>query len=346
MNMKFRIGNIDISHNTPARIICEIGINHDGNIDKAIALADAAIKSGAEILKHQTHIADEEMSIEAKKIIPSNANVSIYDIINKCSLSEKNEIKLQKYIKSKKKIFISTPFSFAAVDRLVKMNTPAFKVGSGECNNYPLLKYICKFKKPIIMSTGMNLINDIAKSINILKKAKVPFVVLHCTNIYPTPSNLIKIDTITELKKRFPNILIGYSDHHNTINACLSAMSLGACLIEKHFVLSKKNKGPDVSSSMDPKDLKNLIEMSKIIHHFRGVKTEISKLEKNTSKFAFSSVVTKCEIKKDELFSLKNITLKRPSGGEFGPKQFSKLLGKKAKVNIKKNVQIKSKMLK
>ena len=196
------------------------------------------------------------------------------------------------------------------------------------------------------MSTGMNLLKDIRKSVNILKKAKVPFAILHCTNIYPTPSNLIKIDTITELKKKFPDILIGYSDHHNTINACLSAMSLGACIVEKHFVLSKKNKGPDVSSSMDPEDLKNLLEMSKIIHDFRGLKNEISKVEKKTSKFAFASVVTKHSIKKNELFSLNNITLKRPSGGEFGPEQFRMLLGKTAKVNIKKNIQIKNKMFK
>ncbi len=344
--MKLKIGNIDVSNTTPTRIICEIGINHNGNIDKAIALADKAINSGAEILKHQTHIAHEEMSEEAKKIVPVNADESIFNLIHKCSLNEKNEIKLQKYIISKKKIFISTPFSFAAVDRLVRMKVPAFKVGSGECNNYPLLKYITKFKKPIIMSTGMNLLKNIRKSVNILKKAKVPFALLHCTNIYPTPRKLIKIDTITELKKNFPDVLIGYSDHHNTINACLSAISLGACLVEKHFVLSKKNKGPDVSSSMDPKDLEKLLEMSKIIHDFRGVKKEISKIEKKTSKFAFASVVTKQRIEKNELFSSKNITLKRPSGGEFGPQQLRMLLGKKAKVNIKKNIQIKSKMFK
>lgn len=343
--MKFKIENIDISNNTPARIICEIGINHDGKIDKAIALVDAAIESGAEILKHQTHIADEEMSIEAKTIIPSNANESIYNVIKKRSLNEADEIKLQKYIKSKKKIFISTPFSFAAVDRLVKMNVPAFKIGSGECNNYPLIKYITKFKKPIIMSTGMNLISDISKSVNIIKKSKVPFAILHCTNIYPTPSNLIKIDTITELKKKFPRVLVGYSDHHNSIEACLSAMTLGACIIEKHFVLSKKNKGPDVSSSMDPKDLSYLIKMSETIFKLKGFKKKISNIENKTSKFAFASVVSKIDIKKDELFTYKNLTLKRPSGGAFGPKDFRSLIGKKARINVKKNLQIKNKMV-
>ena len=192
----------------------------------------------------------------------------------------------------------------------------------------------------------MNLLKDIEVSINILKKARIPFVVLHCTNIYPTPSKLIKIDTISMLIKKFPNILIGYSDHHNSIDACIAAITLGACLIEKHFVSSKNDKGPDVSASMDPFELSNLIKISNRIHLFRGIKDKISLKEKSTAKFAFSSIVSKTEIKKNEIFSKKNLTLKRPSGGEFGPKDFEKLLGKRTKIHIKSNKRIKKKMIK
>ena len=133
--MIFKIGNRKISSGESPLIIAEIGINHNGNLDQAIEIADSAIKSGAEILKHQTHIPDEEMSVEAKKTVPGNSKKSIYQIIKSCALSEDDERKLMNYIKSKKKIFISTPFSKAAVDRLVKFNVPAFKIGSGECNN-------------------------------------------------------------------------------------------------------------------------------------------------------------------------------------------------------------------
>ena len=186
-----KIANRLIGENREPLIIAEIGFNHNWSLDKAIYLADKAIKAGAEVIKHQTHIADEEMSFEAKKIIPLNASISIYDLIKKCSLSEKEEFKLMKYIKSKKKIFISTPFSKAAANRLGKFKVPAFKIGSGESNNHDFVNYLTKFKIPIIMSTGMNTINSIKKSVNIILKKKIPLVLLHCTNIYPTPEKYI-----------------------------------------------------------------------------------------------------------------------------------------------------------
>ena len=137
-------------------VIFELGINHNGSLKLAKKIVDSAIKAGAEVIKHQTHIAEDEMSLEAKKIIPINANKNIYDLIEDCSLSEDDEFKLKKYIERKGAIFLSTPFSRKAVDRLVKFKVKAFKIGSGECNNYPLVDYIASFGKPIIISTGMN----------------------------------------------------------------------------------------------------------------------------------------------------------------------------------------------
>ena len=186
---KFKIGKIIIDENTPPVVIAEIGINHNGNLDRAISIADKAILSGAEIIKHQTHIVDEEMSEEAKKTIPGNSKLSIYKIMKKCALSEEKEKKLMNYIKSRKRIFISSPFSKAAADRLGRFNVPAFKIGSGECNNYHFIEHVCKFKKPIILSTGMNSINSIKKSVEIIRKNKIPLALLHCTNLYQTPPN-------------------------------------------------------------------------------------------------------------------------------------------------------------
>jgi N-acetylneuraminate synthase len=181
--IKFKIASRMVGDEYPPLVITEIGINHNGSLDLAIALADAAISAGAEVIKHQTHVIDDEMSEEAKKIIPGNAKISIYEIIKKCALNEKDEKLFCNHVRSKKKIFISTPFSKKAVDRCIRLKVPAFKIGSGECNNFHLIEYITKFKLPIIMSTGMNSVQSIRKSVNIITKKKIPLALLHCTNI-------------------------------------------------------------------------------------------------------------------------------------------------------------------
>ena len=196
------------------------------------------------------------------------------------------------------------------------------------------------------MSTGMNTIQSIKKSVNIILKKKIPLVLLHCTNIYPTPEKYLRLDCITELKKAFPRCIIGLSDHSQTNYASIASIALGARVIEKHFIYDRKrDKGPDVSSSMDYNDLKELIQASKIVFQSRGLdKGPVSK-EKSTLKFAFSSVVSKKEIKKGEKLSKLNICLKRPGNGEFNVNHLSKLYGKIAKKKILENHQIKKKDL-
>jgi len=344
--MKFKIAGREIGPNKDALIIAEIGINHNGNLNHAIAIADSAIKSGAEILKHQTHIPDEEMSLEALKTIPGNSNHSIYKIIKSCSLSENDEEKLMKYIKSKKKIFISTPFSKAAVDRLIKFNVPAFKIGSGEWNNLDLIKYVCKFKKPIIMSTGMSYLNDLKRTVNYINKKKIPLALMHCTNVYPTPLEKSRLNSITIMKKTFKNNIIGYSDHTVGLYASYAALTLGAKIIEKHYVDTHDRKGPDVSCSMDRYQLRELINASKLIPSTVPGKKEPINEEKVTMNFAFASVVSSEFTNKGTILSKKNICLKRPGNGDFLAKDFKNIIGKKAAINIKKNIQIKKKFVK
>ena len=170
MSPKIKIGNRMVGESYDPLIIAEIGINHNGSLDEAISIAESAIKAGAEVIKHQTHVVEDEMIPFAKKIKPGNSNKSIYSIIAKCALSEKDEKKLMRHIINLKKIFISTPFSRAAANRLQKFNVPAFKIGSGECNNYPLIEHIAKFKKPVILSTGMNSLEQIKPAVKILRK--------------------------------------------------------------------------------------------------------------------------------------------------------------------------------
>lgn len=344
--MKFKIAGREIGANKDPLIIAEIGINHNGNLDEAIAIADSAIKSGAEVLKHQTHIPDEEMSLEANKAIPGNSKQSIYSIIKKCSLGERDEKKLMDYIKSKKRIFISTPFCKAAVDRLVQFGVPAFKIGSGECINQNLIQYICKFKKPIIMSSGMSYLNELKKSVDYINKKKIPLAVLHCTNVYPTPVEKSRLNSISLMQKKFKNNIIGYSDHTVGLYASYAALSLGAQIIEKHYVDSHNRKGPDVSCSMDKYQLKELLSAAKYIPLSIPGKKEPIKEERITMNFAFASVVSKQFIKKGTLFNEKNICLKRPGNGDFLSKDFENIIGRRANINIQKNIQIRKKFVK
>ena len=343
MTRLIKIKNRLIGDNYKPLIIIELGINHNGNFKLAKKIISAAKKSGAEIIKHQTHIPDDEMSIEAKKICPPNASTNIYDLIKKCSLNEADELKIKRFIEKKKMIFISTPFSKKSVDRLVKFNVPAFKIGSGECNNYPLVEYICSFKKPIILSTGMNNIKSIKKSVDIIEKHKLQYALMHTTNLYPTPYNLIRLNALLELKNTFPKAVIGLSDHTPDNVTSIAAMAMGAKIIEKHFIDTKKRSGPDISASIDKTQLKDLIDGVKKIYLSMPGKKRALKEEKGTINFAFASVVAIKKIKKGEKFSYKNTWVKRPGNGDFKASQINKVLGKIALNNIKQNTQIKKK---
>jgi N-acetylneuraminate synthase len=226
------------------------------------------------------------------------------------------------------------------------MNVPAFKIGSGECNNYPLIEHICKFKKPIILSTGMNDIPSIKKAVQIMKKHKIQFALMHTTNLYPTPSNLVRLNALKEMKKAFPNIPLGLSDHTNNNFTSFAALGLGVSIIEKHYVDKKSRAGVDVPASIDFLQLKELIKGSKEIHKSLPGKKKPVKEELDTMKFAFASVVSTKKIKKGEKLSLKNIWVKRPGTGDFLAKDLKKLIGKTVKVEIKYNKQIKKNYIK
>lgn len=341
----FKIGNRLIGDGLPPVVFAEIGINHGGNLDVAISIAEKAIESGAEFIKHQTHIVEDEMSNEAKDIIPRNADISILEIMKKCSLTENDELKLMRHIECKGAIFISTPFSRAAVDRLIRFNVPAFKVGSGECNNYPLIRYIAKFNKPVILSTGMNSLDSIKTSVEILRKSKIPIALLHCTNIYPTPPELVRLGAMIELKNEFPDCVVGLSDHTTSNFPCLGAVALGASIVERHFTDSMSRQGPDIICSMDPDALKELIKGIDILFRAGGGNKGPLKEELGTIDFAFASVVAIEDIPEGGVLSEKNIWVKRPGGGDYSAKEFEKLIGVKAIKFIPKGYQIKKEQL-
>ncbi len=333
-----------IGNNHPPIVIAELGINHGGSLDLAMHLCDKAIKSGVEAIKYQSHCLEDEMSNEAKIISPGNDKRSIFEVIKSTILTEKEESKLAKYILQKKKILVATPFSRLAVKRILNNKVDIIKIGSGECNNYPFVKFISKFKKPVIMSSGMNTCSSISKSVKYLKKFNKPLVILHCTNVYPLHFADVNLNALLEIKKYFKNTILGYSDHTPGIEISLGAVSLGARVIEKHFTDKKNRKGPDISSSIDPIELKNLINLSRNIFYSLGShKKKPVQNERPTINFAFSSVCSIVDIKQGEKFTEKNIFPIRPSGGDYDASDYEKLLGKTAKINIKRLSQIKKK---
>lgn len=309
-------------------VIAEIGINHGGSLEIAKLMVDAAKRAGIEVVKHQTHIVEDEMSGAAKKVIPGHTKESIYEIMEQCALNEEEEIELQRYVIKNGMIFISTPFSRAASERLKKMNIPAYKIGSGECNNYPLLKHIASFGKPIILSTGMNTIESVSKAVAIFKDHKVPYALLHTTNVYPTPAEIVRLGAMSELMNNFPDTVIGLSDHTVSNHACLGAVALGASILERHFTDTMERQGPDIVCSMDEKNAAELIAGSKLLKKMRGGSKGPVAQEKPTIDFAYASVVTIKDIKKGEPFTEKNIWVKRPGTGEILAVDYESLLGK------------------
>ncbi|ANE35940.1 sialic acid synthase (N-acetylneuraminic acid synthetase) [Campylobacter iguaniorum] len=334
MNPYIEICGRRIGYDYKPLVIVEIGINHEGSIDTAFQMVDAAHACGAEVIKHQTHIVDDEMSIVAKGVIPGNSTNSIYDIMKRCALSEEDEIKLKDYVEKKGMIFISTPFSRAAANRLEKMGVCAYKIGSGECNNYPLLEHIAKFGKPIILSTGMNNIASVKKAVEIFEKYKIQYALLHTTNLYPTPVHLVRLGAMQEIKKAFPDTVIGLSDHTTSNRACFAATALGASILERHFTDRMDRSGPDIINSMDPLALKELLIGSEEIALMRGGAKEAAKEEQVTINFAFSTVVAIKNIKIGEQFTKDNIWVKRPGTGEIPAESYEQVLGKKAIKNI------------
>lgn len=326
-----------IGEDFPPVVIAEIGINHEGSLRVAKEMVNAAYAAGAEIIKHQTHVIDDEMSAKAKNVIPGNAKESIYEIMNRCALNEEEELELKRYVEEMGMIFISTPFSRAAANRLEKMDVKVFKIGSGECNNYPLIEHIAKFGKPMIISTGMNNIESVRKTVEIVEKYNIPYALLHCTNVYPTPANLVRLGGMQELQKEFPDAVIGLSDHTINNNAALAATALGASILERHFTDTKNRFGPDIICSMDPKELKNLIQDSKEIAQMRGGKKEASLEEKVTIDFAFATVVAINDIKEGELLTENNVWVKRPGTGEIPASDYRCVLGKVVNRNVAKD---------
>lgn len=338
MNMK--IGYREVSGAHPPLVIAEIGINHGGDLAVAKEMVLAAHKAGCEVVKHQTHFVEDEMTDEAKFIFPPNANKSIWHVMEECALSRDDEISLKSYTESLGMIYISTPFSRAAADFLNEINVAAFKIGSGECNHLPLIRHIAKFGKPVIMSTGMQTIESLRQSVQILDDAGIDYALLECTNLYPSPPEIVSLQGIGELRRAFPRAVIGFSDHSIGPEMALSSVALGACILERHFTDTRYRKGPDISCSMDPSELKFLIDRSREIHIALNNPKMRTVPEESVYQFARGSVVADKDLPAGHVITEADIWARRPGSGEVGVEYFYSLIGARLASSVQRNQQL------
>lgn len=324
------IGRRQIGPDQPPFVIAEIGINHEGDIGKARRMIDDAAAAGCECVKFQSHVIEDEYVPAAGKVIPGNAKESILEIMKRCAFDEASERELKAYAEARGLLYLSTPFSRAAANRLERMGVLAYKIGSGECNNTPLVDHIASFGKPVLVSTGMNNLESIGRTVEILERRNVPYGLFHCTSMYPTPYSKVRLGALADLARSFPRAVLGLSDHSLGIYTCLAAVPLGARLLEKHFTSDRSWPGPDVPISITPAELSELVVGSRAVFEALGGAKDILPEEQPTIDFAYASVVTTSAVRTGERFTRENLWVKRPGTGEILAARYEEILGRRA----------------
>ena len=342
-NKIIKIGDDEIGENYPCYIIAEIGINHNGKLELAKKLVDAAVESGANAVKFQKRSLKDLYRTDVLKDpnIESQGLEILIQVLNEVELKNSDYEELVKYCRDKKITFLCTPWDKTSVDFLTRFNLPAYKISSADMTNFPLLKYVSKTKSPLIVSTGMSTIDEIEKTVYFLKKQKIDFILLHCNSTYPAPLDTLNLKFMNILHSKF-DVPIGYSGHESGIIGTLTAVNMGAVIVERHITLDKTMDGLDQSSSLNPVEFKTLVKNIRESEITKG--NPIKKMTRGEilqKEVLAKSIVCISDINIDEIFSEKNIDVRGPSKG-LSPQYFYELLGKKSKRKIKKDEYIQS----
>jgi sialic acid synthase SpsE len=333
-----RLGDRSIGDTHPPLVIPEIGINHEGSFDKAMQLVDAAVAAGAECVKFQSHITEAEM-VPTDMTPGEISRERLWDIIKRCELTAEEERALKDYCDDKGILYLCTPFSREAADRLEAMGVAGYKIGSGECNNLPLLRHIARKGKPIILSTGMNDLASVRRSVAAIREFDCPVALMHCTSAYPTPYEHVRLGAIAQLRDEF-GIPVGLSDHSLGIYTCLGAVALGASMLEKHFTLSRSWPGPDTGLSIEPDELADLVQGAAAVFQARGGAKTVLPIEQPVIEFAYACVVTIQPIRQGERFTEQNTWVKRPGTGPILASELESVRGRTAARDLPAEVAI------
>ena len=313
-------------------IIAEAGVNHNGSFELAKQLVDKAVLAGVDCIKFQTFNSKNLVSAQAQKAEyqkkTTDSNESQLDMLKKLELSHEQFKELQTYCNQKGIVFLSTPFDLESIDFLADLGVKTWKIPSGEITNYPFLRAIAKRKECVIMSTGMCTLDEVRNAVQVLKEfGTTDITLLHCTTEYPAPYDSVNLNAMLTLKKEF-GFNVGYSDHTNGIEIPVSAVAMGATVIEKHFTLDKNMEGPDHKASLEPDELKRMVQSIRNVEAALGDgEKQPSEAEKKNIAIARKSIVAKCDIKKGDVFTESNLTAKRPGNG-ISPMKWNEVLGK------------------
>lgn len=328
-------------------IIAEAGVNHNGSMDLAFKLIDAASNSGADYVKFQTFKTDQlttpvaEMAGYQKKIIGKGETQS--EMLKKLELPQECFAELAKYARQKGVGFLSTPFDIESANTLNDLDMDFYKISSGDLTNTPFLRHVAKFHKPIILSTGMANLGEIERAVNTLEASTIPIeqiTILHCTTEYPAPIDEVNLRAIETLKTAFPGAVIGYSDHTDGIDVSIAATAIGACVIEKHFTLDKSMIGPDHQASLEPQELSQMINSIRRIDLAIGNGRKMpSKSEIPNMKIARKSIVALKNISKGSTLTEENIGVRRPGDG-ISADRWDEVVGTVASKDYKENQMI------
>lgn len=319
-------------------IIAEAGVNHNGSMQIARQLIDVAAAAGVDYVKFQTFKADNLVSRSAQKAAYQKRNIdskdnSQYAMLKALELSPEQHYELIDYCKTKGVNFFSTAFDFDSIDFLESLDMPLWKIPSGELTNFPYLRKVAMTGKPVILSTGMANLDEIGAAIEVLTKYGTPgnqITLLHCTTEYPAPKDEINLRAMQTMRERF-GLEVGYSDHTQGIEIPVAAVAMGATVIEKHFTIDRTMEGPDHAASLEPDELKSMVEQIRNVESAMGTGLKVpAKSEIPNIMIARKSIVAARDIIKGEVLSEDNITVKRPAGG-VSPMEWESVLGVVAK---------------
>ena len=331
-----KIEGVDIGKEYPCYIIAEIGVNHNGKLSLAKKLIDASIESGVNAVKFQKR--DLKSLYRKESLENPNSESQGFEIL----LAELQEVELAKndymeiidYCKKKKITFLCTPWDTPSVDFLEELDIVAYKISSGDMTNFPLIKYVSKTRKPMIISTGMSKIEEIEKMVSFVKEQNIPFVILHANSTYPSPIESLDLNLIPEFRKKF-DLLVGFSGHEIGIIGSITAANMGAVIIERHITLDKTMKGLDHSSSLEPNEFKEMVSLIRLSEKAKGKPIKkMTRAEVLQREVVSKSIVCVLDICKGEIFSDKNIEAKGPEKG-LSAQYFFDIIGKKSPRDIK-----------